>query len=292
MSLTAGQIDHYREHGFLVLERHLDEVTIAGLRSAIAELIDQSRSVSASNAVYDIGAGHRPDSPKVRRIKHPQLRHRAFDGLMRSGALVDPVADLLGGTVRFDHAKLNFKPPGAKAAIEWHQDWAFYPHTNDELLAVGVMVDDCGESNGPLMVIPGSHKGPVFDHHRDGMFIGALDPSELGEMRNRAVALTGPAGSISIHHVRTVHGSRENLSASWRPLLLFSYAAVDAFPVYEHPDLAEFDARILRGAPTREARQSSVPVRIPYPPDPADDSIYDNQKNVQGRSFGGVAEMT
>ena len=81
-------------------------------------------------------------------------------------------------------------------------------------------------------------------------------------------------------------------SASWRPLLLYSYAAVDAFPVYEHPDLAEFDARILRGAPTREARQITVPVRIPYPSDPAADSIFDNQKNVQGRSFGDIAEMT
>ena len=292
MPLTANQIAHYREHGYLVLERHLDEVTIAGLRAAIAELIEASRHVSASNAVYDIGAGHRPDSPKVRRIKHPHLRHPAFDALMRSEALVDPVADLLGGTVRFDHAKLNFKPPGARAAVEWHQDWAFYPHTNDDLLAVGVMVEDCGEDNGPLMVIPGSHQGPVFDHHRDGIFIGALDPAHLGEARKRAVALTGPAGSISIHHVRTVHGSRENASGSWRPLLLYSYAAVDAFPVYERPDLAEFDARILRGAPTLQARQTAVPVRIPYPRDSTADSIFDNQKNVQGRSFGDVAETT
>ena len=292
MPLTAGQIDHYREHGYLVLEGHLDEVTIAGLRVAIAELIAASRSVAVSNAVYDIGAGHRPGAPKVRRIKHPQLRHPAFDALMRSESLVDPVADLLGGTVRFDHAKLNFKPPGAMAAVEWHQDWAFYPHTNDDLLAVGVMVEDCGEDNGPLMVIPGSHKGPVFDHHRDGIFIGALDPADLGEARGKAVALTGPAGSVSIHHVRTVHGSRENTSASWRPLLLYSYAAADAFPVYKQLDIEAFDGRILRGAPTREARQTAVPVRIPYPRNPADDSIFDNQKDVQGRSFGNAAEMT
>ncbi len=292
MSLTAGQISHYREHGYLVLERYLDEVTVAGLRAAIVELNDAARTVAASNAVYDIGPGHRPDSPKVRRVKHPHLRHPAFNALMRSVALVDPVADLLGGSVRFDHAKLNFKPPGAKAAVEWHQDWAFYPHTNDDLLAVGVMVEDCGKDNGPLMVIPGSHRGPVFDHHRNGTFIGALDPAELGDARKRAVALTGPAGSISIHHVRTVHGSRENESDSRRPLLLFSYAAVDAFPVYQRPDLAEFDARILRGVPTREARQTAVPVRIPYPRDPAADSIFDNQQEVQGRSFGNAAEMT
>ena len=56
--------------------------------------------------------------------------------------------------------KINIKAPEYGAAVEWHQDWAFYPHTNDDLLAIGVALDDCEEENGPLMVIPGSHKGP------------------------------------------------------------------------------------------------------------------------------------
>ena len=41
--------------------------------------------------------------------------------------------------------------------VEWHQDWAFYPHTNDDLLAVGVMLDDMELENGPLLVLPGTH---------------------------------------------------------------------------------------------------------------------------------------
>ena len=68
------------------------------------------------------------------------------------------------------------KSAGYGAAIEWHQDWAFYPHTNDDLAAVGVMFDDMEIENGPLMIIPGSHRGPIFDHHADGVFCGAMDP--------------------------------------------------------------------------------------------------------------------
>ena len=60
------------------------------------------------------------------------------------------------------------KCAGFGAPVEWHQDWAFYPHTNDNLAAVGVMFDDMAMENGPLMIIPGSHKGPTFDHHADG----------------------------------------------------------------------------------------------------------------------------
>jgi phytanoyl-CoA hydroxylase len=82
------------------------------------------------------------------------------------------------GTVRFDTGKLNMKSAGFGAPVEWHQDWAFYPHTDGDLAAVGIMPDDCGIENGPMMVIPGSHQGPVYDHHGpDGRFCGAIDPT-------------------------------------------------------------------------------------------------------------------
>ena len=71
----------------------------------------------------------------------------------------------------------NIKLAEFGAAVEWHQDWAFYPHTNDDILAVGVMLDDCTADNGPLLVVPGSHKGPIWDHHADGLFCGALNPA-------------------------------------------------------------------------------------------------------------------
>ena len=200
--------------------------------------------------------------------------------------LLDIVACLLGPAIRFDHGKLNFKPAGGGAAVEWHQDWAFYPHTNDDLLAVGIMLEDCTPENGPLLVVPGSHKGPVHDHHHEGVFVGAIDPATLGADGDRAVALTGKAGACSFHHVRTLHGSAENLGPGPRPLLLFSYAAVDAWPVGERVDLEAFDGRILRGAPILAPRQTALPVRIPLPRVAAADSIFDDQAAIRGRSFG------
>ena len=59
--------------------------------------------------------------------------------------------------------------------VEWHQDWAFYPHTNQDVLAVGILLDDMDPDNGPVLVLPGSHKGPVYDHHSFGAFCGAID---------------------------------------------------------------------------------------------------------------------
>jgi ectoine hydroxylase-related dioxygenase (phytanoyl-CoA dioxygenase family) len=135
------------------------------------------------------------------------------------------------------------------------------------------------------MAIPGSHLGPVYDHHHEGVFIGALNPDDLGEARKSAVALTGRAGACSVHHVRTVHGSAENRSGRPRPLLLFSYAAVDAWPLVNDGELEDFDGRILRGRPTLTPRQEALPVRLPLPRKPEADSIFENQLAVAGRSF-------
>ena len=65
-------------------------------------------------------------------------------------------AQLIGPGIRLNNTKLNLKSGGFGSAVEWHQDLAFYPHTNDDLLAVGVCMDDMMLLNGCLLVIPGS----------------------------------------------------------------------------------------------------------------------------------------
>ncbi|MFC3612327.1 phytanoyl-CoA dioxygenase family protein [Lutimaribacter marinistellae] len=281
MELTDAQQQFYRENGYLVVEGVIPPAQLNALRAVVARFKDASRQVSSSDGIFDVGPGHTPDAPKLRRIKDPVEQDPAFDALMRSKVLVDIIAPLLGGTVRFDHSKLNFKPAGGKANIAWHQDWAFYPHTNDDLLAVGVMLEDCTEENGPLQVIPGSHKGPIYDHHQDGVFVGGIRDADLSDDLDKAVSLTARAGSISVHHVRTLHASSENRSDRERPLLLFSYAAVDAFPVFHTEDLAAFDARVLRGATTLAPRATGVPMRLPLPRAPGADSIFDNQAGIK-----------
>jgi hypothetical protein len=109
---------------------------------------------------------------------------------------------LIGPSLRLQNVKLNLKSAGYGAAVEWHQDWAFYPYTNDDVLALGVMLDDFTPDNGPMMVLPGSHRGPVYDHIGNGVFCGAIDTQAAGIDLRAAVPLLGPAGSITLHHAR------------------------------------------------------------------------------------------
>jgi phytanoyl-CoA hydroxylase len=288
--LNSAQIEQYKELGYLVVPDVLDGKLLAEVRKAVDEIVAGAATLTQHNDVYDLEDTHTRTVPRVRRIKTPHKHFPLFAELTRHQRITDILADLLGPHIRLHGSKLNMKSPGFGAAVEWHQDWAFYPHSNDDVLATGLYLDDCELDNGPLLVLPCTHKGPVFDHHSNGFFAGTMDPELKTLDYASAVALTGSAGSMTIHHVRTVHGSALNTSNKPRRLLLHEYAAVDAWPLLGIASLEDFNGRIVRGQPTIEPRLADVPVRMPLPPSPFQGSIYENQKASNKRFFARAAE--
>jgi ectoine hydroxylase-related dioxygenase (phytanoyl-CoA dioxygenase family) len=205
--ISDRDVAFYREHGYLVVPDVLDAPTLEAARLELSAILDGARSVSAHTDVYDLEPGHRPDAARVRRVKTPHRFFPIFQQILRHRRLLPILQALLGAGVRLHGSKINLKAPRYGSPVEWHQDWAFYPHTNDDVLAVGVMLDDSTSDNGPLMVVPGSHRGRIYDHHADGYFCGAVDPRAIHAEIARAVPLTGRAGSMTFHHVRLLHGS-------------------------------------------------------------------------------------
>jgi ectoine hydroxylase-related dioxygenase (phytanoyl-CoA dioxygenase family) len=283
--ISARDVGFYRDNGYLVVEDVLDRATLAQVRESVAEILDGAQGVTAHTPVYDLEPSHRPEAPRVRRIKTPHVHFPLFNDLARYPRMVEILKALLGPGVRLYGSKINMKAPRYGSPVEWHQDWAFYPHTNDDVLAVGIMLDDCTVENGAMLVLPGTHKGPVYDHHAGGYFCGAIDPSTAELDWGAAVPVTGRAGAMSFHHVRLVHGSAQNLSDRPRALLLYEFAAADAWPLSGVSDLAAFDAKLVAGASSVEPRLAPVPVRMPLPPAPRQGSIYENQTTATNRFF-------
>ncbi len=292
--LSQDETASYWRDGYVVLSDFIEPARLKELQEVTYGLIDQSRSLTASNDVFELDEGHSAESPRLTRIKLPHEVHRAFKDLLVSDKMVSLLGQLLGPSVRLLTSKLNAKAPGGGAAVEWHQDWAFYPHTNDDLLAVGVMLEDVTEENGPLMVIPGSHRGPILDHSSGGVFCGAIDPDDPLFRRDEAVTLTGRAGSISVHHVRALHGSSPNLSDRPRLMLFYECVAADAWPIVcangpyygkSHAETwADLRSRLICGEQPTEARLAAVPVRMPVPPPDDISSIFRMQKAGGARS--------
>ena len=287
--LTPAQAASYDADGYLILPGRLPADVVTALHDEVARYAAMARGLTEGTDELDLEDSHRPDDPRIRRIKLPHTHSVVIRDLMRSDLVLAPVRDLIGPDLRLHTTKLNMKSAGYGAAVEWHQDFAFYPHTNDDVLAVGVLLDDMEMANGPLMVFPGSHRGPIHDHHADGYFVGAMDLARDGYDMADAVPLTGPAGSLTIHHGRIVHGSAMNRSDRPRRVLFYEMMAADAFPIMgsmtRFADIGDYDDRMLCGAPTLTPRLAPVPVRIPEPHPPIGRTIYEIQKGLRARSF-------
>ena len=285
--ITEQDIARYHETGYLVVPDVLDADMLARARAALDKLVADAASVSEHTDVYDLEPGHTPQNPKVRRIKLPHSHTPLFWELANYQPMVTILEKLLGPSgVRLQSSKINLKEPHHGSPVEWHQDWGFYPHTNDDMLAVGVLLDDAFLENGPLLVVPGSHKGPTWDHHdADGYFCGAMDPTRREVDFESAVPLMGKAGSMSFHHVRVVHGSAQNVSDKPRRLLLYEFSAADAFPLMGIKDWTQYNRNLVSGTPTNQPRIVPAPVRMPLPPSPRQGSIYENQSTAQNKYF-------
>ena len=292
--INEKDVASYRENGYLVVQNVLDAATLARMRQSIADLVVKAAGVKTHNEIYDLEPTHTPEHPRVRRIKSPHKVDPLFLEVVKQPGMISVLKALLGKDIRLHGSKLNVKAPKYGSPVEWHQDWAFYPHTNDDILAIGVMLDDVELENGPLLVMPGSHRiNKVWDHHLDGRFCGAMDPTQTPELDySKAVPCVGKAGSCSFHHVRLVHGSAQNTSEKPRQLLLYECTAADAWPLVNFKDLDEFNSRMICGEPTLEPRTEKVPIRMPLPPALAQGSIYENQTALRNRFFDIKAAAT
>ncbi|MFT5116153.1 MAG: ectoine hydroxylase [Parasphingorhabdus sp.] len=292
MMLSAEQKQSYADSGYLVLEHQVPDELLEQVLADIENLKSIAYSMEESDDRIDLEPTHSKNNPRIRRIKLPHQQMDSCRKLIHHECILQPARDLLGPDLRLQSSKLNMKSAGFGAAVEWHQDWAFYPHTNDDILAVGVLLDDMTLENGALLMLPGSHKGPVHDHHNKDHFVGAIRPSELN--LDIAQPVIAPAGSISLHHVRLVHGSDINRSGADRKLLLFEITAADAFPITgglsPFISLDEFNSRLLCGNSTNEPRLTPVPVRMPQPLPDNYGSIYEVQKKTSEPAFESISE--
>ena len=276
--ISDQDVAAYQRDGVIVVPNVLDAATVNNLRRVVAEIVAGASKVSDHDDVYDLEPSHTPAMPRVRRIKAPHKVHPLFDEIVRSQTVIDILTRLLGPGLRLYGSKLNIKAAQYGSPVEWHQDWAFYPHTNDDILAIGVLLDDTDLANGPMLVTPGTHTGPVWSHHgEDGHFCGLIDPDLLKPEIARAVPCMGTAGSMSFHHVRALHGSALNTSNRSRNLLLYEVAASDAWPLMGVKDYDEFNSRLLAGPPVSTPRLADVPVRMPLPAARRQGSIYETQ---------------
>ncbi|MBZ0216489.1 MAG: phytanoyl-CoA dioxygenase family protein [Fimbriimonadaceae bacterium] len=280
--LTQAQKDFFWENGYLLVEDAVSKENLTALADDFAAWVEESRDHAApygeaidGRARFDLEPGHNRDKPALRRVNAPVEVSEAYFKAMSDSKMTDCIADLIGPNVKFHHSKINSKLPGGNTEVKWHQDFPFTPHTNDDVITALLLVDEVTEENGPLEVVPGSHKSAIYGLWHDGIFTGAVDDEVAATAQKKAVVCTGPAGSVCLMHTRLLHGSTANRSSRPRNLFISVYTAEDAIPCSPNPMPTKYEGLIVRG--TRTGKVRAIDYQIDLPQIPKTASFFDQQ---------------
>jgi len=262
--LSQQQREHYFEHGYVGVEDLVPAEVLIPLQQTTESFVDESRGVTSSDDVFDIGPGHCAENPVLRRLKSPDERSDIY-WAFTTGLMADVAADLVGPNVVFHHSKLNFKWFDASDTVKWHQDIQFFPHTNYNVLTIGCYLSDTTMQNGPLAALKGSHNEDLYNQYdTEGNWTGMLSDEDAASVdTNRVEYITGKAGSITIHNARTLHFSPASKSPVPRPLLLNCFTSSDAKPYTAHPQPTSNTYKVIRGEAVRWAEHDPRPCQLP-----------------------------
>jgi phytanoyl-CoA hydroxylase len=261
---AAEQKAFYDEQGYLVFPQLLDEAELADLRTALADVLQQAADLTEPNKHFIVAPGDDGQEHLIR-VHHPISYHRTFYDLVFNPKIVDVVETLIGPNIQLRHTALNMKPPSAFSTWLWHQDYPFFPHSNYDLLAVMVFLDDATPENGCLTVLPGSHKaGPRYhDIPKSGPW--RLKEREEIADRSRWLELPVPAGGMELHHCNMLHGSKAGKGDRPRSAIVIWYRAADNLELCGPEDHFGYGLQV-RGIDPGVVRMVEGVVTMPYRP--------------------------
>jgi hypothetical protein len=257
--LSKGQLKAYQEDGFCLAEGLIDPKLVDRSRAVVDRLLSSPR-------VSEVAEAEPEDPTKARRIWSPTSRDSVFSEIAENSRLLDAVAQLIGEDIVFQYSKLNIKPPRVGSAVSWHQDFAYYPHTNLDLVAVLIYLDDATRRNACLKVAAGSHRMGMLSHEVNGYFGGKISSLESAGIDSRSVIdCEAPAGTAVFLHPLVAHASEKNVSDTYRRAFIPAFRNANSFPIYYGPHAAhnEPGAKLVRGQSATVARCDNGQWRLP-----------------------------
>jgi len=281
--LTQIQIDEFWKNGVITVENAVTASQLIALKTDFETWVQESRDHSQDYGEtldgrprFDLQSGHRSDKPALRRIQSPEEISTRYAEVMRDAHTVALVAQLIGPSIKFHHGKVNSKLPGTSTQVKFHQDFTFQPMSNDDMITALLFVDEVTLDNGPLEVIPGTHKGPLYSLWHNGVFKGAVADEVVDQHKDNIVKCTGPAGSVCLMHANLLHGSAPNLSNQPRTLYITTYYSEDAIELSPNALPSTLTHELVRGEHSGRVRCSAYEMELPEVP--KDTSFFAQQE--------------
>jgi ectoine hydroxylase len=235
--LTAEQSEFYEKNGYLFLEDFFSEDEVLAWRKELSRLQETYRDQEDAHVIRE------PQSKEVRSVFAVHENNDHFRGLSRHPRLTAIMDYLLGSQTYIHQSRINFKPGFTGKEFYWHSDFETW-HVEDGMpamraLSCSVALSDNHPFNGPLMVIPGSHKKFVScvgrtpeNHFKESLRkqeYGVPDQGSLTKLaEDGGIQMpVGKAGSVLLFDCNLIHGSSSNISPYSRSNVFMVYNSVD-----------------------------------------------------------------
>ena len=235
--LSETELAQYERDGFLVFDSFLDQATVRQFREDLRGYEDDESILRSEGTITE------PGKQEIRSIFGIHELSDRFDRLTRDPRILGMVRQLLGSKAYIHQSRINFKPGFHGKGFDWHSDFETW-HAEDGMprmraVSFSIALTDNTPFNGPLMLIPGSHKTfvPCVGRTPEDNYQSSLKKQELGVPNKRDLAAmaddygikapTGPAGSLIIFECNTLHASNANMSPWPRSNLFFVYNSVE-----------------------------------------------------------------
>lgn len=232
--LTPELLKKYSEEGFLLLENVLTQEEIHSMTLELSTILKDNgpRKIVEPNG-------------EIRSYYGAHQVNDLFKEISCMKKLVGPAQQILESDIYIHQSKINFKKAMNGNWWEWHQDYPYWKiedgMTSPRVLSVMLYLDDVTEFNGPLLVIPGSHKHGVVN------FADKNDPKTEEEVswtgtnlkytisqsilkeafaNNEVVSTKGKAGYALFFHGNIFHASNCNISPFDRKTYIITYNSV------------------------------------------------------------------
>lgn len=234
--LDPERLQAYEQNGFIVLENMFDAEEVNALREEVAAMSRDPDIRARQEAIRE------PGGDALRSIFRVHELGNLLADLPRDPRLLDIARQILGSEVYIHQSRANMKPGFRGKEFYWHSDFETW-HVEDGMpamraLSCSVLLDDNNACNGPLMLIPGSHRQFVAcvgetpeDNYRKSLRkqeIGVPDECSLRLLSDPSgvVPVIAGAGSVIFFDCNTLHGSAGNLSPWPRNNLFMVYNSV------------------------------------------------------------------
>lgn len=235
--MDAAQLDRYAEKGYLSFDEFITQEELDLYRAELRRLSEDPDVKADERTVVEA------KSDEVRSIFDIHRTNSVFRKLAADPRIVRRAEQLLGSSVYIHQSRINYKPGFVGKDFSWHSDFETW-HAEDGMpepraVSISISLTDNYSYNGPLMIMPGSHKqyiscvgGTPEDNYKKSLVMqgaGTPDPDTLREFADTygIDVLEGPAGGAVMFDSNCMHASNGNVTPYPRSNVFIVYNSVE-----------------------------------------------------------------